>query len=163
MIANISKEKIIIAIESLKPVAQFLTRNNSEADELVDETLIRAIENQDCYYGGLSIKAWLYTIMRNIYINDKRYKRRFKNIRLRAPVDYYDFERIQKGHSSKSRPANNSLFKNIVDIVVTVFPDVFRFKLEFYYLGYIFNELIDYFRGQQKQEEEFEEQQAMDN
>lgn len=163
MIANISDERIVTAIESLRPVAQFLTRDISEAEELVEETLNRSLANQDCYQGDITIKAWLYTVMRNIYINDKRYKKRFKSIDLRAPLNYYDFEAAKNRGIHKHSSAKTSLLKTITEILVYVFPDVLRLKLEFYYLGYKIHELTDYLKRKYRSVEEYDDRRPADN
>ncbi|MGL5945452.1 MAG: sigma-70 family RNA polymerase sigma factor, partial [Sediminibacterium sp.] len=60
--------------EFLKPFAITLTRDNEAAKDLYQETLFRALANKDKYNVGTNIKAWLYTIMRNIFINNYRRK-----------------------------------------------------------------------------------------
>src|SRR5687768_15722336 len=55
---------------SLKPVALQLTRHPEEAQDLVQETLLKALTNQDKFKAGTNLKAWLYTIMRNSFINN---------------------------------------------------------------------------------------------
>ncbi len=60
--------------EFLKPFAVTLTRDNEAAKDLYQETLFRALANKDKYNVGTNIKAWLYTIMRNIFINNYRRK-----------------------------------------------------------------------------------------
>ena len=58
--------------DMLKPFAISLTQNNELAKDLYQETMYKAIANRDKYTIGTNIKAWLYTIMRNIFINDYR-------------------------------------------------------------------------------------------
>src|SRR5450432_995732 len=60
--------------EFLKPFAITLTRDSDAAQDLYQETLYRALANKDKYNVGTNIKAWLYTIMRNIFINNYRKK-----------------------------------------------------------------------------------------
>ena len=60
--------------EFLKPFAITLTRDNEAAQDLFQETLYRALANKEKYNVGTNIKAWLYTIMRNIFINNYRRK-----------------------------------------------------------------------------------------
>eukprot|EP00611_Tribonema_gayanum_P021111 TRINITY_DN3999_c0_g1_i8.p1 TRINITY_DN3999_c0_g1~~TRINITY_DN3999_c0_g1_i8.p1 ORF type:complete len:108 (+),score=7.57 TRINITY_DN3999_c0_g1_i8:66-389(+) len=60
--------------EFLKPFAVTLTRDTEAAKDLVQETMYRALANKDKYNVGTNIKAWLYTIMRNIFINNYRRK-----------------------------------------------------------------------------------------
>src|ERR1700733_2580782 len=58
----------------LNPFAITLTRDHESAKDLVQETMYRAIANREKYNAGTNIKAWLYTIMRNIFINNYRKK-----------------------------------------------------------------------------------------
>lgn len=64
-----------------------LTRNTSEAQDLVQETLLKAYRFFDRFEPGTNIKAWLFTILRNTYINTYR-----KTMRQQ---DQVDFERIE--------------------------------------------------------------------
>lgn len=57
---------------ALKPYAVTLTRDQERAKDLFQETLTRALTNKHLYQTGTNIKAWLHTIMRNIFINDYR-------------------------------------------------------------------------------------------
>src|SRR6186713_3693676 len=74
--------------EFLKPFAATLTRDNEVAKDLLQETLYRALANKEKYNVGTNIKAWLYTIMRNIFINDYRRKAKQKTILDSTPNDY---------------------------------------------------------------------------
>ena len=56
--------------EFLRPFAITLTRDIEQANDLFQETLYRALANRDKYNVGTNIKAWFYTIMRNIFINN---------------------------------------------------------------------------------------------
>jgi RNA polymerase sigma factor (sigma-70 family) len=60
--------------EFLRPFAVTLTHDSEIAKDLFQETLFRALSNKEKYNVGTNIKAWLYTIMRNIFINDYREK-----------------------------------------------------------------------------------------
>ncbi|MEJ7682665.1 MAG: sigma-70 family RNA polymerase sigma factor [Segetibacter sp.] len=62
--------------EFLRPFAITLTHDNETAKDLFQETLFRALANKEKYNVGTNIKAWLYTIMRNIFINNYRRKAR---------------------------------------------------------------------------------------
>jgi RNA polymerase sigma-70 factor (ECF subfamily) len=58
--------------EGLKPFAISLTRDPDAADDLCQETLYKAFAYRHHYQSGTNIKAWLFTIMRNIFINEYR-------------------------------------------------------------------------------------------
>lgn len=49
-----------------------LTGNNMEAEDLVQETVFRAYKNLNSYHDGSNFKAWMNTIMRNMFINNYR-------------------------------------------------------------------------------------------
>src|SRR5215467_12831273 len=72
----------------LKPFAVNLTKDTESAKDLYQETLYKALANQEKYNAGTNIKAWLFTIMRNIFIND--YRRRSKQLIIfdNSPSDY---------------------------------------------------------------------------
>ncbi|HPZ89202.1 MAG TPA: sigma-70 family RNA polymerase sigma factor, partial [Flavihumibacter sp.] len=67
-------EMLVDNAEFLRPFAITLTRDNEAAQDLFQETMYRAIANSEKYNVGTNIKAWLYTIMRNIFINNYRRK-----------------------------------------------------------------------------------------
>ena len=72
---------------TLYSTALRLTRNPSEAQDLVQETLLKAYRFFDRFEPGTNVKAWLFTILRNTYINTYR-----KMVRQQEQVD---FERIE--------------------------------------------------------------------
>ncbi|HEX3024622.1 MAG TPA: sigma-70 family RNA polymerase sigma factor, partial [Chitinophagaceae bacterium] len=72
MLALDFSEILLRNTEFLKPFAITLTRDQEQAKDLIQETLYRALANKEKYNVGTNIKAWLYTIMRNIFINNYR-------------------------------------------------------------------------------------------
>ena len=65
---------------SLKSLAFYLTGNASRTDDLIQETYYRALHNEDKFEPGTNLKAWLSTIMRNIFINDYNKKKIVHNV-----------------------------------------------------------------------------------
>lgn len=61
---------IYTASKSLKYPALKFTKNQEDANDLIQETLIKAIKNKSKFKDGTNIKAWLYTIMRNTFISN---------------------------------------------------------------------------------------------
>src|SRR4030095_7320682 len=74
--------------EFLKPFAITLTRDTETARDLFQETLYRALANKDKYNVGTNINAWLYTIMRNIFINNYRRRSKQNTIFDNTPNEY---------------------------------------------------------------------------
>lgn len=56
--------------KSLKPFAMRLTRDSEEANDLIQDTLLKAFTNYEKYTEGTNLKAWLYTIMKNTFITN---------------------------------------------------------------------------------------------
>src|SRR3954469_14423773 len=81
-------QMLLANAEFLRPFAITLTRDNETAKDLFQETLFRALANKEKYNVGTNIKAWLYTIMRNIFINNYRRRAKQKTIFDASPNDY---------------------------------------------------------------------------
>ncbi|WP_245866746.1 sigma-70 family RNA polymerase sigma factor [Oceaniglobus roseus] len=62
-------EDLLTFIPALRAYAWTLTRRHQEVDDLVQETLTRAIAKQHLYKNGTNLRAWLMTIMRNTFLN----------------------------------------------------------------------------------------------
>src|SRR5437588_11771710 len=59
-------------IPRLRRYARALTRNAVRADDLVQETLVRALRKEHLWQAGTNLRAWLFTIMHNQNVNDVR-------------------------------------------------------------------------------------------
>jgi RNA polymerase sigma-70 factor, ECF subfamily len=62
-------------IDGLHGYAMALTRNQAEAEDLVQETYVRAIRGAESLRAGSNVKNWLFTILRNIRLNQLRQQR----------------------------------------------------------------------------------------
>ena len=60
-------------IPRLRRYARALTRNTERADDLVQDTLVRAIAKQHLWQAGTNLRAWLFTLMHNQNVNDVRH------------------------------------------------------------------------------------------
>ncbi|MDQ3952068.1 MAG: sigma-70 family RNA polymerase sigma factor, partial [Actinomycetota bacterium] len=63
-------------LDSLYASALRMTRNPADAEDLVQETMLRAYRSFDRFEEGTNLKAWLFRIMTNAYINTYRKKQR---------------------------------------------------------------------------------------
>lgn len=64
-------------VPNLRAFAKSLSGNADYADDLVQETLIKAWKNRTTFAEGSNLKAWLFTILRNTFLSDRR-KRKFE-------------------------------------------------------------------------------------
>jgi RNA polymerase sigma-70 factor (ECF subfamily) len=70
------RDAMLAAIPGLRAFAVSLCGNVDRADDLVQETLIRALANIDSFEPGTNMSAWLITILRNLYRSEYRKRRR---------------------------------------------------------------------------------------
>jgi len=67
-------------IDGLYGYAMVLVRNPAEAADLVQETYVRALKAKESLRPSSNVKSWLFTILRNIWLNQLRHKRRAPQI-----------------------------------------------------------------------------------
>src|SRR4030095_1005150 len=125
--------------EFLKPFAITLTRDTETAKDLFQETLYRALANKDKYNVGTNIKAWLYTIMRNIFINNYRRKVKQATILDSTPNEFL----INLNQAVVTNSAESTLrIKDIQDAIHHL-PEIFRNPFLLYFDGYKYHEIAD--------------------
>src|SRR4051812_47706097 len=87
--------------DSLKPFAFTLTRDSDSASDLLQETLYRALANREKYMAGTNVKAWMFTIMRNIFINNYRRRAKQRTIFDATANDFF-LESSKPDHSASA-------------------------------------------------------------
>ena len=70
------RESMLAAVPGLRAFAMSLSGNVDRADDLVQETLLRALANIDSFEPGTNMSAWLFTILRNLFRSEYRKRRR---------------------------------------------------------------------------------------
>lgn len=79
------EKELLPHVGALQTFAYHLTYNQNDADDLVQETYMKAYRFIDKYEQGTNAKAWLFKILKNAYINEYR-----KKVRQPVKVDYED-------------------------------------------------------------------------
>jgi len=70
------RDALLAAVPSLRAFAISLCGHVDRADDLVQDTLLRALSNLDRFERGTNLNAWLFTILRNLFHSDYRKRRR---------------------------------------------------------------------------------------
>ena len=136
-------ENLVVSnVDFLKPFAFTLTRDNESAKDLTQETLFRALANKDKYSVGTNVKAWMYTIMRNIFINNYRRKSRQHVIFDNSPNDYL----LDNNQSTISNTAESKMKLKEIEAAVERLPEIFKHPFVLYYEGYKYNEISDFLK-----------------
>jgi RNA polymerase sigma-70 factor (ECF subfamily) len=85
--SNVGEADLLACVPHLRAFAWFLARNRDRADDLVQDTIVRALGAAHQFRAGSNLKAWMFTILRNLYCNDVR-KNRFPIQSLDDPMAY---------------------------------------------------------------------------
>ena len=70
------RDEIVIHLKPMRAFALSLTRDMSRADDLVQDTVVKAWTNIDKFQPGTNMRAWLFTILRNTFYSERRKARR---------------------------------------------------------------------------------------
>jgi RNA polymerase sigma factor (sigma-70 family) len=132
-------EVLLENADFLKPFAINLTRDSEAANDLYQETLYKALANKEKYNVGTNIKAWLFTIMRNIFINDYRRKAKQKTIFDNTSNDYL----INLKQASVSNAAESDLRIKEIYAAIHQLPEIFKVPFQLYFDGYKYQEIAD--------------------
>ena len=79
------KTEVLAIQDELLRFAFKLTNDPKEANDLLQETTLRALDNENEFTGATNFRGWMYTIMRNIFINNYR-----KQVRDQTFINYAD-------------------------------------------------------------------------
>jgi RNA polymerase sigma factor (sigma-70 family) len=126
---------VIDQAQSLRPFAVTLTKDREDAQDLYQETLYKAFAHRDKYQPGTNIRAWLGTIMRNIFINDYR-----RNERKRSVLDAvaYSARNSQPSFGSESLIRQHEINARIYGL-----PVIFKEACLLYLQGYKYQEIAN--------------------
>ena len=119
--------------DGLKPFAITLTKDHETARDLCQETLYKAFAYRDKYQPGTNIKAWLYTIMRNIFINDYRRGNRKKQV----------MENVRYGQSHYTMSSELNVRLKEINEAIHQLPAIFKDACLLYLQGYKYNEIAE--------------------
>jgi RNA polymerase sigma-70 factor, ECF subfamily len=137
---NIEFESNIIQLKSpLKAFALNLTRDRDDALDLVQETYFRALSNQDKFHDGTNLKAWLLTIMKNIFINNYR-----KSSKRQTVVDSSDnlFLINSGGAITANQAENDFVMKDLVK-AINQLDEEYKKPFIMHYQGYKYEEIAE--------------------
>ncbi|MDB5203140.1 MAG: polymerase sigma factor [Ferruginibacter sp.] len=141
--SNVEFNQLLVTnADYLRPFALTLTRDNETANDLLQETMYRALANWEKYNVGTNIKAWMYTIMRNIFINNYRRKAKQQTIFDNTSNEFL----LDHNQSAISNNAESSLYLKDIQAALEALPDIFRHPFVMYFEGYKYNEIADVLR-----------------
>ena len=123
-------EKLLISFPEIQQYTHLFTTNNDDANDLLQETLLKALCKYDYYKSDTNFNGWLYTIMYNTFLNKSRADKytasmefgHCEHLRTRIYIDY--------GYS----------FCELLSLVEFL-PDIYRVPFEMHAAGYKYHEI----------------------
>lgn len=112
-------------VDQLSRKARALTRNDADADDLLQETLLHAYTGFHTFTDGTNLKAWLYRIMHNQWINAYRWRERRPAELLSGDITDHDVARAGT-HASAEAEVLDLLPDNDIRTAMAALSDGFR-------------------------------------
>ncbi|MCH5233165.1 MAG: RNA polymerase sigma factor [Muribaculaceae bacterium] len=133
------KDRVLGLQSNLLSFAYQLTTNKEEARDLLQDTTLKALDNEEKYVDNVNFKGWIFTIMRNIFINNYRQTVRKATV-IDQTEDLYHLNISQD--SGISSPEGSYAVKEI-NQALDSFTDDYRIPFNMYVAGYKYNEIAD--------------------
>jgi len=142
MIASFQRETDISQYQQmLRPFAFNLTQSREETEDLIQDTFYRALANQEKFSEGTNIKGWLFTIMRNIFINNYHKKQRGSTI-----LDGSENQYLLNNNSKTERNGSEGLFlAEAIEKAMEGVSEDFRDPFMMHFNGFHYDEIAEKF------------------
>ena len=119
--------------------AYMLTSNRDDAYDLLQDTTLKALDNEDKYIDNTNFKGWVFTIMRNIFINNYR-----KTARAATLIDTTDnLYHLNISQDSGLSSPEDSYGVQEITAAINSCPDEYRIPFSMQVAGYKYNEIAE--------------------
>ena len=133
-------KKSVLGIQgNLMSFAMKLTLNREEAQDLVQDTTLKALNNEEKFAENTNFKGWMLTIMRNIFINNYR-----KSAREMTSVDNtVDLYHITNASNVSCSTPDGAYACNEISALIAGFPADYREAFNMHVAGYKYEEIAE--------------------
>jgi RNA polymerase sigma-70 factor (ECF subfamily) len=139
MTATDFNTRLISLQDNLKYFAKSLTSNEDDANDLMQETFLKAIQYKDKFDPATNLKAWTYTIMKNTFINNYR-----KNMRKSTFVDTTDdLYYLNVNNKAEDSVPDTQYFKDEISRKIESLEDEHRIPFKMHFEGYKYKEIAE--------------------
>lgn len=133
------EERLVGLQGNLLNFAYQLTTNHEEAEDLLQETTLKALDNESKYVDNVNFKGWIFTIMRNIFINNYR-----QHVRKATVIDQTeDLYHLNICQDSGIDTPEGSVAVKEISMALSAFPDEYRIPFNMFVAGYKYNEIAE--------------------
>ncbi|HKM93647.1 MAG TPA: sigma-70 family RNA polymerase sigma factor [Prolixibacteraceae bacterium] len=131
--------KLLSLETNLKYYALSLTSDNDRANDLLQETFLKALTYKDKFTENTNFKAWVYTIMKNTFINDYRKASKSRNSLSGSNSEFHLL--IAK---DKIYPSPESFYStNEIEKSISMLEDEYRIPFQMFLDGYKYKEIAE--------------------
>lgn len=124
---------------SLNSFAYNLTKNQEDAKDLYQETAFRAMTNREKFRPGTNFKAWTFTIMKNIFINN--YRKKVKRNTIIDTTDNQFF--LNSGTKTVDNDAGRNILMEELGKMIDALEENIKRPFMMHYMGYKYQEIAD--------------------
>ena len=133
------KQKLLGLQGNLLSFAYLLTSNKEAAQDLVQDTTLKVLDNESKYVDNVNFKGWVFTIMRNIFINNYR-----KVVRSATVIDQTeDLYHLNLPQESGLETPEGSIAATEITAAINSFSDEYRVPFSMHVAGYKYNDIAD--------------------
>jgi len=133
-------QEVLSFRDGLRYFALSLTRSEEESDDLLQETMLKAFTHQDRFRADTNLKAWLYTIMRNIFINN--YRRNIKKQHVLDNGSDMHYMNLPQTSGRANDPETQLLSAEILKKIESLGGD-YSLPLQMYFEGFKYKEIAE--------------------
>lgn len=137
--STIFKKRLLGLQSNLFNFACQLTANKEAAQDLVQDTTLKVLDNESKYVDNVNFKGWVFTIMRNIFINNYRRQVRCATV-VDTTEDLYHLNLSQE--SGLSSPEGSFAAKEI-SVAINTFSQEYKLPFTMYIAGYKYAEIAE--------------------
>lgn len=136
---SLFQTKLLSIQSNLLNFAFLLTSNKDDAYDLLQDTTLKVLANQDKYVENVNFKGWVFTIMRNIFINNYR-----KSVRNNTMLDKTeDLVYLNLPQDSGIETPEGSIAVHEITELIKRFPKNYRVPFVMHLSGYKYTEIAE--------------------
>lgn len=139
---DLFQSRLVEIQDNLYNFAYILTADKEDAKDLLQDTTLKALHNRDKYIENINFKGWMYTIMRNIFINNYRRVVRSQT-KIDQSEDLYHLNLPQE--SGFDTPEGSYTIKEI-NRAISSFPNEYKTPFVMHVAGYKYHEIASYMK-----------------
>lgn len=128
--------QIYTASKALRTPAYRFTKNRDDANDLIQDTILKALKNKDKFQKGSNLKAWLYIIMRNTFISQYH-----KTPNIAQPIDNDRDSEYLFVSKSVNNQAVSDFTMEVIQRAFAKLPDIHKTPFLLYYEGFKYEEI----------------------